>query len=203
MAEHHNSKSFLCKYFIYKGFGSGLFYWCTEVDRRAGGIFGTVASIVAALLILYVLIHIYNKGLDSVFSTPTMYVMAGLIVSGVFALIGYWHYTLEAKWRMRNLSPIALTIGALGVVLGYLYGPMLGGSLIVLAYVIELFVGIRLYEDFKSTSPTGARLFLIGVVVFMVFLPVILVAQEAALVSAIGDIVKIAGLLVVLRVLME
>ncbi|MCE4622549.1 MAG: hypothetical protein F7B19_04460 [Desulfurococcales archaeon] len=129
--------------------------------------------------------------------------MAGLIVSGVFALIGYWHYTLEARWRMRNISPIALTIGALGVVLGYLYGPMLGGSLIVLAYVIELFVGIRLYEDFKSTSPTGARLFLIGVVVFMVFLPVILVAQEAALVSAIGDIVKIAGLLVVLRALME
>ncbi|MCE4630033.1 MAG: hypothetical protein F7C82_07110 [Desulfurococcales archaeon] len=129
--------------------------------------------------------------------------MAGLIVSGVFALIGYWHYTLEARWRMRNLSPIALTIGALGVVLGYLYGPMLGGSLIVLAYVIELFVGIRLYEDFKSTSPMGARLFLIGVVVFMVFLPVILVAQVAALVSAIGDIVKIAGLLVVLRVLME
>ncbi|MCE4626053.1 MAG: hypothetical protein F7B78_00165, partial [Desulfurococcales archaeon] len=133
----------------------------------------------------------------------TIYVMAGLIVSGVFALIGYWHYTLEARWRMRNISPIALTIGALGVVLGYLYGPMLGGSLIVLAYVIELFVGIRLYEDFKSTSPTGARLFLIGVVVFMVFLPVILVAQEAALVSAIGDIVKIAGLLVVLRALME
>ncbi len=173
------------------------------MDRRTGGIFGTVASIIAALLILYVLINIYNRGLDNIFSTPTIYVMAGLIVSGVFALIGYWHYTLEARWRMRNLSPIALTIGALGVVLGYLYGPMLGGSLIVLAYVIELFVGIRLYEDFKSTSPMGARLFLIGVVVFMVFLPVILVAQVAALVSAIGDIVKIAGLLVVLRVLME
>lgn len=104
---------------------------------------------------------------------------------------------------MRNLSPVALAIGALGVVLGYLYGPMVGGSLIVLAYIIELFVGIRLYEDFKSTSPTGAKLFLVGVVVFMLFLPVILVVKEAALVSAIGDTVKIAGLLVVLRELIE
>jgi len=173
------------------------------MDRKTGGILGTVASIVAALLILYVLIDIYNNGLDSIFKAPTVYIMTGLIVSGVFALIGYWHYTLEARWRMQNLSPIALAIGTLGVVLGYLYGPMIGGSLIILAYIIELFVGIRLYEDFKSTSPMGAKLFLIGVVVFMLFLPVILVVKEAALVSAIGDTVKIAGLLVVLRELTE
>lgn len=168
------------------------------MDRRTGGIIGTVASIVAAILILYVLVEIYYSGIDSIFEPPVVYAMIALIASGVFALIGYWYYTVEAAWHMRHLSPVALLLGALGVAAGYYYGPVLGGSLIVLAYIVELFVGVKLYRDFLRESRMGALLFLVGVVVFMVFLPVILVAPAASLVSAAGDAVKTLGLIIVL-----
>ena len=168
------------------------------LSKRDGGILGTAASIAAGLLIIYVLYVVYTDGVQAAFEEPTIYAMCALVAEGVIALAGYWYYADKAAWHMRHLSPVALTLGAAAVAAGYLYGSMVGGGLIIIAYLAELAVGAKLYEDFKSETKAGAVLFLLGVLVFMVFLPFALYWRYAAIISMIGDIVKIIGLTAIL-----
>lgn len=166
-------------------------------ERRLGGIVGTWASIVAGLLIVYVLWVVYDGGVAAAFRPPALYAMAGLVAAGFAALAGYVRYAVEAAWHMRNLSPLALALGAGAVVAGVKAGPMAGGALVVAAYMVEIMVGARLYRDFLRETRLGATLFLVGVLVFMGALPLILVDRVFALVSLAGDAVKVAGLLVI------
>ncbi len=166
--------------------------------RRIAGIIGTWASIVAGLLIIYVLWIVYSKGVEAAFEPPSLYAMAGLVVSGIFALLGYVYYAITASWHMRTLSPIALGLGALAVIAGYKLGAIAGGSLIVAAYLVEFLVGYRLYLDFKRDAGSPATLFLAGVAVFMGGLPFILLWRPAALLSLVGDAVKVVGLTLIL-----
>ena len=168
------------------------------LSRRDGGILGTAASIAAGLLIIYVLYVVYASGVQAAFEEPALYAMGALVAEGVMALIGYWYYADRAAWHMRHLSPLALTLGAAAVAVGYFYGSMVGGGLIITACLIELAVGAKLYEDFKGETRIGAVLFLLGVLVFMVFLPFSLYWRYVAIISMIGDIVKIIGLTVIL-----
>lgn len=167
------------------------------LDKRTGGLVGTWASIVAGLLIVYVLAQVYRGGVEAAFRPPTVYAMAALVATGLFALWGYLAYAEEAAWHMRRLSPIALALGAAGVAAGLTAGPTAGGGLIVAAYLVELTVGARLYRDFQRETRLGAALFLAGVLVFMLFLPLAIAWRWAALVSMAGDIVKVAGLLLI------
>lgn len=169
----------------------------TTLDRRSGGLVGTWASIVAGILIMIVLWRVYRAGVAGAFEPPILYVMALLVVVGLFALWGYWFYAREARWHMRRLSPVALALGALGTAVGALKGPVYGGALIVIAYLVELAVGVRLYRDFRRETGLGAVLFLVGVAVFMLFLPLAIIWPWAALVSLAGDAVKVAGLLLI------
>ena len=163
-----------------------------------GGVVGTIASIVAGFLIMYVLVVVYRHGVEAAFSPPSIYIMAALVVTGLFALWGYWSYASVARWHMRRLSPIALVLGATAVVVGGFIDPLVGGALVVVAYLVELSVGLKLYHDFKRESRIGAGLFLAGVVVFMLFLPFAVLFGVAALVSLVGDIVKVIGLFIIL-----
>ncbi len=167
------------------------------LDRRSGGLVGTWASIVAGVLIMIVLWRVYRAGVAGAFEPPTLYVMASLVAVGLLALWGYWFYAQEAGWHMRRLSPVALALGALGAAAGALKGPVYGGALIVIAYLVELAVGVMLYRDFKRETRLGAALFLAGVAVFMLFLPLAIIWPWAALVSLAGDAVKVAGLLLI------
>jgi hypothetical protein len=168
------------------------------LDERSGGILGTVASIVAGVVILHVLWIIYSEGLDNLLKTPYIYELVLLVIIGVFAYIGYINYAKQAKWHMTYLSPIALLFGAIAVPIGYKYGALMGGGLIIIAYLIELTVGLKLFKDFQKETGLGALLFLAGVTVFMIFLPVILYTLVAALISFAGDFVKIIGLTLIL-----
>ncbi|MCE4600117.1 MAG: hypothetical protein F7C38_00930 [Desulfurococcales archaeon] len=147
---------------------------------------------------MYVLVVVYGHGVEVAFSPPTIYIMATLVVTGLFALWGYWSYASVARWHMRRLSPIALALGAIAVVVGGFIDPLVGGALIVIAYLVELAVGLKLYHDFKRESRIGAGLFLAGVAVFMLFLPFAVLFRGAALVSLVGDVVKVIGLFIIL-----
>ncbi len=166
--------------------------------RRIAGIIGTWASIIAGLLIIYVLWVVYAEGVEAAFEPPALYAMAGLVLSGVFALLGYVYYAVSASWHMKTLSPIALGLGALAVITGYKLGAMAGGGLIVAAYLVEFLVGYRLYLDFERDVGSPATLFLAGVAVFMGGLPFILLWRPAALLSLVGDAVKVVGLTLIL-----
>ncbi len=167
------------------------------MDGRSGGLLGTWASIVAGLLIVYVLWVVYSGGVAAAFRPPALYAMAGLVAVGFAALIGYTRYAIEASWHMRNLSPLALALGAGAVAAGVTVGPLAGGTLVVAAYAVEIMVGARLYRDFLRETRLGAVLFLAGVLVFMGALPLILVDRAFALVSLAGDVVKVMGLLII------
>ncbi len=168
------------------------------LDRRTGGLLGTSASIVAGLLIIWVLWIIYVRGVASAFEAPTVYVMACLVALGPVALAGYSAYARRAYWHMTRISPIAIVLGALAVALGHSYSYLVGGGLIVAAYVIELVVGVKLYEDLREHTRLGAALFIAGVTVFMLSLPAVIALRQAALVSIAGDAVKIIGLALIL-----
>lgn len=167
--------------------------------RRVGGIVGTWASIIAGLIIILVLWRVYSEGIEAAFRPPTVYAMASLVLVGFFALVGYVYYAVSALRHMRTLSPIALALGAAAVVSGYTISAMVGGGLVVAAYLVEFLVGYKLYRDFERDAGRAAGLlFLAGVSVFMGGLPFILLWRPMALVSLAGDAVKVVGLTLVL-----
>jgi len=167
------------------------------------GIVGTVASIVASILILVVMIGVYLRGPAVAFQKPCVYVLASLILVGVWAYYGYLGYARHALWRMKYISPVALALGTAAIAAGYWRGAEAGGALVFLSYIVETSVGIKLYKDYAEEDPLGAKLFLAGVSLFVISLPLILLDRRTALLGIIGDLVKLAGLLLVLIRLLE
>ena len=167
------------------------------------GIAGTVASIVASVLILVVMVGVYLVGPQVAFQEPCVYVLGALILVGLWAYYGYLGYARHALWRMKYVSPVALALGTAAIVAGYKYGVEYGGLLVFLSYIVETSVGIKLYRDYAEEDPLGAKLFLAGVTMFVVSLPLVLLDRRAALLGIVGDIVKLAGLLLVLFRLLE
>jgi hypothetical protein len=131
------------------------------LDRETGGFIGTVASIVVAILIAYILIVIGLNGVPNAFQQPALSVMIALLISGLGALYGYIYYAEESYKYMRTLSPLALALAGIGVVSG-IYNWLIGGVFIVVAYIIEYIVGYHLAKDFAKDSPIGAKTFLVG-----------------------------------------
>lgn len=166
-------------------------------NRVKRGIIGTVASSIASILIAIVLIIVYYDGLESAFKPPSLYILVVLIVVGLAALYGYLGFSRVSYRHMKNISPIALLLGSLAIAVGY-FRPVEGGALIFIAYVAEFFVGSKLYVDYKEVHLTGALIFVLGVTIFIISLPITILNQSAALVALVGDIIKLAGLLMVL-----
>ncbi len=161
------------------------------------GIIGTVSSIIASIIIFIVLVEVYLKGPSTIFIEPYIYLLAMLIMVGLTAYYGYLGYARKAYWRMKYISPIALALGSTAILAGYKYGAELGGAIVFASYIVETSVGIKLYQDYAEEDKNGAILFISGVLVFIVSLPVILVDKRAALMGMIGDLVKLAGLVIV------
>ncbi len=172
------------------------------MDRKTGGIIGTLASIIAAILIAYILAVIGLDGVEAAFQQPALSIMILLLLSGLTALYGYIYYTEESYKYMRFLSPLALALAGAGVAVG-VYDWLAGGALIVLGYIVEFIVGYHLAKDFARDSPEGAKFFLIGVSVYMLGLPFIILSKYAAFVSLAGDLVKLYGLILVLEGISE
>ncbi len=166
--------------------------------RDVRGVIGTVASIIASILIMIVLIAVYKRGPEAAFQWPRTAVLWLLILVGIVAYYGYLGYARVSLERMRKVSPIALALGAAGIVAGEKMGVIAGGTLIVLAYIVETSVGLALAKDYEEESRAGSLLFLAGVTLFVVSLPLMIVDRRLALLGIAGDTVKIVGLLLVL-----
>lgn len=166
--------------------------------RDVRGVVGTVASIVASILIMAVLIAVYKRGPEAAFEWPCTAVLWLLILVGVAAYYGYTGYARASLERMRKVSPIALALGAAGIIAGEKMGVMAGGALIVLAYMVETSVGLALARDYEEESRAGSLLFLAGVSLFVASLPLMIVDRRFALLGIAGDTIKIVGLLLVL-----
>ncbi len=163
---------------------------------RRGFEAGTLASIVAGILIEGLLAGIAVDGLEWAFSAVGLSIMAALVAIGVAAYAGYSSWARRARFLMRYVSPLALVLASAavaGAALGYL-GVVEAGGLIVSAYLVELAVGLKLASDFREVSPLYAQLFLVGVGVFVLSLPLVLVNPRLALVPLAGNTVKIIGL---------
>ena len=170
----------------------------TKNMKYIRGIIGTISSIIASIIIFLILIVIYKNSVEAAFKPPAIYCMASLIGVGLAAYYGYTGYAEKARWWMKNVSPVALGLGALAIVAGVKWGPVAGGSLIVLSYIVELGVGAQLAKDFEEETVLGSRLFLAGVVFFIVGLPLALYSQKLLIISIIGTIVKMVGLILIL-----
>ena len=163
---------------------------------RGGFEAGTLASIVAGVLIEGLLAGIAVNGLEWAFSSTGLTVMAALVAIGVVAYAGYSSWAREARFLMRYVSPLALVLASAavaGAASGRL-GVVEAGGLIVAAYLVELAVGLKLAADFRGVNPLYAKLFLAGVGVFVLTLPLVLVDPRLALVPLAGNTVKIVGL---------
>ncbi len=160
---------------------------------------GTSFSIIASILIAHVLYEVYTGSIGAAFQPPALYSMIALILVGIGALYGYLGYSEISLWHMKHLSPIALILGAVSIVVGVKVGPKEGGALIVLTYIVELSVAWNLAKDYSKESKIGSTLFIAGVTIFLVSLPFVIINKAIALVPLVGDIIKLAGLLLVLQ----
>ena len=164
----------------------------------ASSVVGNVVSLVAALLIGYLLVVVYGLGFEALFVRPLVYVLGLLVVLGVVARHAYMGMARASLMAFRRVAPVVIVLAALGVVVGGVYSPLVGGGLIVLSYLLETLVAVPLSRDLAEISLLGSRLFIYGIVLFGASLPFIIAVREAALVALLGDSIKALGLILIL-----
>ncbi len=159
-----------------------------------GMLYGNLVSITAALIIAYLLLIVYRYGFEMLFRNGYFMLMIVLVALGVLARYFYMDAVEHAERVFKDIAPWVLLLAFTGVLLGYKY-PLYGGSLIVLSYFLELPVAYALFREFQSISIIGASLFLAGIIVFGVSLPLTVYTREIAIAPLLGDIIKTLGLL--------
>ncbi len=157
---------------------------------------GTLASIVAAIIIAWLLYQAYEYGYQVLFQGVRLAGMIALLAIGVAAGYSYKKVGGELGERVSRYAPIVLGLAGIGVMVGVLGYPLIGGGLIVVSYFLEASIGLPLYKYSTRYSQLGAKLFIAGVLFYSVTLPLIVVDSRAALLPLIGDIVKTVGLVI-------
>ncbi len=167
------------------------------MDCREGFRSGTLVSLVAALAIAGLLVEAAVRGYEALFQGASLYAMTLLLALGVAAACSYSRVPgLES--RVSAASPLVLGLAAAGVVAGAAGDPLVGGGLVVAAYFAEAAIGLPLARAFSRVDPLGARLFLAGISAFTLTLPLIVVEPRAAVLPLAADLVKTAGLVILL-----
>ncbi|BEP18539.1 hypothetical protein PYJP_18910 [Pyrofollis japonicus] len=159
---------------------------------------GNIASIVAAIIIAILLTDIYGYGYTILFRGKALVLAVTLIIIGIVAGGSYAKSATIASKYMRRFAPIVLLLAILGVGLGTAVNETLGATFLIAAYFNEIMLAYPLYRELKSYENTGAMLFISGVSLFTLTLPLVLLTKRAAVVPLIGDIVKTIGLIILL-----
>ncbi len=162
--------------------------------QNKGMLYGNLVSIIAALIIAYLLLIVYRYGFEILFRDGYFMLMIVLVALGVLARYFYMDAVGHAERAFRDIAPWVILLAFAGVLLGYRY-PLYGGGLIVLSYFLEVPVAYALFRELRSISIVGALLFLAGIIIFGVSLPFTVFAREIAIVPLLGDIIKTLGLL--------
>lgn len=169
-----------------------------EVDRgRACRLMARVfaLSLVAAVIIEYLLIVGYLHGVGEIFSPPNslLFVPLSLIAFQVYRHLK--GFVVAAKWPTENLLPPGIA-GSLAAFLLTLSPATRGISIALVSavYMVELAVGVRLYRDISFLTRAGSLLFVGGMAFFILSLPLAALYRGAFIVPIVSNIVKSAGL---------
>lgn len=159
-----------------------------------------LASLIAGIIIEALLVGIYIYGVETIFSTIPVIGLLALIALAFYVYYALVKYTGGDR-IIKNVAPIGIFLGILGVLVGItIKNPFYGGSLIVAAYYTELFVGGSLRKKLLSIAPKAINVFVGGVIIFILSLPLTLIDNQYVLIPIIGNFIKIGGLTsVVLR----
>jgi len=167
------------------------------VDKSITLLTGTILSLVAAVII-QALIYPITMGLDPImlYTPPYAYYLAALVIIGLAVYKLYSDSTEEARWHMKNVSPVALLLATASLATG-VAGREIALLFIPLAYFVEEIVGLKLAKDFTRYSKMGSLAFQLGMSVFVLSLPLIILDNRAGYVAMVGNSVKMLGLAVI------
>lgn len=155
--------------------------------------FALIISIVAAVLIEIVFIVILRSGIMTIFNFPYITLLISLLILGIINNKMFLISTNHSRMFFRNVTPISLVIAGLGIVVGYL-GNFAGPFLIFIAYIFEILTGIKLKNDLMIISKKWSTVFIVGVAIFVLSMPLLLYNLYLILIPMLGDAIKTIGL---------
>ncbi|MGC9106199.1 MAG: hypothetical protein ACP5HQ_07265 [Thermoprotei archaeon] len=159
---------------------------------------GIAVSAVAAVAILALLVQLQAFGYKYAFSLPAKLQMFIVWLLAIPAAYFYMRSRLSKAWVLKTFAPLAIATTALGLSLLLLYDSFMGLELIILGYFFEPIAGISIYLTVKRYG-LASLLFFLGAVAYTAGLPLYL--YDFGYLSIIGDSVKLAGLLALVRLL--
>ncbi|MEM3832700.1 MAG: hypothetical protein QW128_03750 [Thermoprotei archaeon] len=156
--------------------------------------FALAISIIAAVLIELVFIIILLRGIMMIFNFPYVIFLFSLLVLGAVNNIMFLKSTNYARIFFKNVTPISLILAGLGIIVGYL-GNFVGLFLIFIAYIFEIITGMKLRDDLAMISDSKwSGIFVGGVVIFVLSMPLMIYNVYFALIPMIGDAIKTVGI---------
>lgn len=169
----------------------------TRESRAAAVVFAL--SIVAAFVIEYLLYTVYRGGAIAAFTPPTSLLFLPLVAIATAVWRGLRVFAVNARWAVERVLPAGIA-GAFLAFLMTLEPGLREPSmyLISLVYLAELFVGVKLYRDIEGLSRPGAALFVGGMALFILTLPLSIYIRQAALLPMAFNAVKTLGLAILL-----
>ena len=177
-------------------------YDSLERLRAARDVFS--ASIAAAFIIELLLILVYFRGVYYVFSPPASLLFIPLIIIAYIVYRKLLVFTVNARWAASRLLPPGIGGACIAFLLTLSDAARQASPFLIAAvYLVELAVGVKLYRDLEPLSPTGTRLFVGGMALFILTLPLAIFEPRAALGPLVFNAVKTIGLLILLNTSME
>jgi len=169
----------------------------TREARAAAAVF--TLSIIAAFIIEYLLYTVYRWGTLAAFTPPTSLLFIPLIALAAAVYQGLKVFAVNARWAVERVLPAGIAGAALAFLMTLTPDlRSLSMYLISLVYLAELAVGVKLYRDIEGLSRPGAALFIGGMTLFILTLPLSIYAREAALLPMTFNAVKTLGLALLL-----
>lgn len=157
------------------------------------------ASIVAAVIIEYLLYVVYTSGVYAAFSPPTSLLFIPLVALAYHVYRNLLVFADHARRATATLLPPGIA-GASVAFLLTLGQPtrFLAPYTIALVYLAELAVGIKLYRDLEPLTRLGSMLFVGGMALFIGTLPLAIFEPRAAALPMFFNVVKTIGLALLL-----
>jgi hypothetical protein len=153
-----------------------------------------IISIIAALVIEVILFTIIiSSDIMVIFMYPYVLLMILLLIMGIISNYAYLKSTNHAKWFLKNITPTSLILAGLVIIIGYM-GNFIGALLIFIAYIFEILTGMKLKDDLREISREWSLVFITGVSIFVLSMPLLLYSTYLALIPMIGDAIKTVGI---------
>ncbi len=163
------------------------------MERVEGLKLGLTASVVAFVIIEYLLIVVSQSGVYKPFEGVNLLLISSLIPIGLAAYIGYLSWMRYGRRVFQIASALALVLGSGAIYMGVL-GSEYSLALLVTAYFTEVVVGPFLMKGFEEIDHLSSRLFVVGIAGFVFTLPLVALNPQYALIPFAFNLLKGFGL---------